>query len=139
MSVYAGGWGYKDEYSNPVPCRSSQSRESRGLNTFRRNVVNARMEVSILGCGILEAGPLSSLRFREDILEKSRDMEFGRMSDCQGGERWKGLPHRGKNTGKVMMGCVWENLSACCQLSTPALPPSLPSHKGSLTFKLISR
>lgn len=133
MSVYAGGRGYKDEYSNPVPCRSSQSRESRG------NVVKARMEVSILGCGILEVGPLSSLRFREDILEESRDLEFGRMSDCQGGERWKGLPHRRKNTGKVMMGCVWENLSACCQLSTPALPPSLPSHKGSLTFKLISR
>lgn len=31
------------------------------------------MEVSILGCGSLEVEQLIRLRFREDILEKSRD------------------------------------------------------------------
>lgn len=48
--------------------------------------MNARMEVSTMGCGVVEVGHLTSLRFREDILEKSRDLEFGKMSDCQGGK-----------------------------------------------------
>ena len=48
--------------------------------------MNARMVVSTLGCGVVEVGHLTSLRFREDILEKSRDLEFGKMSHCQGGE-----------------------------------------------------
>lgn len=51
------------------------------LNTsFQYKVVNTRMEVSILGHGNLEVEHLASLRFREDVPRKRRELEFGGMT-----------------------------------------------------------
>lgn len=74
VSACAGIWKHKAECSNPRPCGHSVKWGSGGLKTsLQCNRINTRMEVSILGCGSLEVELLTSLRFRDGILEKSRD------------------------------------------------------------------
>lgn len=99
--------------------------------------MNARMEVSTMGCGS-EVGHLTSLRFREDILEKSRDLAF-KMRDCQGGKGDR--PSHIEEVGKIYdwRGGGWDVEKGSLSQLSDDTPAYHHPDKGLLKFKLMSR